>query len=58
MNIKATLAANKQQSLSEMGAAFGVITREDMASSGANNIPSLLRSDAPCDLVQRSVLAG
>ena len=47
MNIKATLAANKEQSLSEVGAALCAITREDMASSGANNIPSLLRSDAP-----------
>ncbi|HEV8416345.1 MAG TPA: hypothetical protein VGQ49_22320 [Bryobacteraceae bacterium] len=37
MNIEATLAANKEQSLSEMGAALCVITREDMASSGANN---------------------
>jgi hypothetical protein len=37
MNIDANLAANKEQSLSEMGAALCVITREDMASSGANN---------------------
>lgn len=37
MNIKAPLAANKEQSLSEVGAALCVITREDMASSGANN---------------------
>ncbi len=37
MNIKAPLAANKEQALSKAGVALCVITREDMASSGANN---------------------
>ena len=43
MKLKVTSAANKEQSLSKVGAALYVITREDIASSGANNIPDLLR---------------
>ena len=43
MKLKVTSAANKEQSLSKVGAALFVITREDIASSGANNIPDLLR---------------
>ncbi len=43
VQLKATSATNKQQSLSTVGAALHVITREDIASSGANNIPNLLR---------------
>lgn len=43
MQLKVTSASNKEQSLSKVGAALYVITREDIASSGANNIPDLLR---------------
>jgi iron complex outermembrane receptor protein len=43
MKLKVTSAANKEQTLSKVGAALYVITREDIASSGANNIPDLLR---------------
>lgn len=43
VQLKVTSAINKQQSLSTVGAALHVITREDIASSGANNIPNLLR---------------
>ena len=43
MKLTVTSAANKEQTLSKVGAAIYVITREDIASSGANNIPDLLR---------------
>ena len=43
MKLKVTSASNKEESLSKVGAALYVITREDIASSGANNIPDLLR---------------
>ena len=43
MKLTVTSAANKEQPLSKVGAALYVITREDIASSGANNIPDLLR---------------
>ena len=43
MKLRVTSAGNKEQSLSKVGAALFVITREDIASSGANNIPDLLR---------------
>ncbi len=43
MQLKVTSANNKEQSLSKVGAALYVITRGDIASSGANNIPDLLR---------------
>jgi iron complex outermembrane recepter protein len=43
MKLTVTSAANKEESLSKVGAALYVITREDIASSGANNIPDLLR---------------
>jgi hypothetical protein len=43
MQLKVTSATNKEQSLSTVGAVLYVITREDIASSGANNIPDLLR---------------
>ena len=43
MKLTVTSAANKEQSLSKVGAALYVITREDIASSGANNIPDRLR---------------
>ncbi|MCU1337804.1 MAG: ligand-gated TonB-dependent outer rane channel [Bryobacterales bacterium] len=43
MKLRVTSAANKEQALSKVGAALFVITREDIASSGANNIPDLLR---------------
>jgi iron complex outermembrane recepter protein len=43
LKLRVTSAANKEQSLSKVGAALYVITREDIASSGANNIPDLLR---------------
>ncbi len=43
MKLKVTSASNKEQALSKVGAAIYVITREDIASSGANTIPDLLR---------------
>jgi iron complex outermembrane receptor protein len=43
MKLTVTSAGDKEQSLSKVGAALFVITREDIASSGANNIPDLLR---------------
>jgi iron complex outermembrane recepter protein len=43
LKLKVTSAGNKEQALSKVGAALYVITREDIASSGANNIPDLLR---------------
>jgi iron complex outermembrane receptor protein len=43
MKLTVTSAANKEEPLSKVGAALYVITREDIASSGANNIPDLLR---------------
>jgi len=43
MKLTVTSAANKEEPLSKVGAALFVITREDIASSGANNIPDLLR---------------
>ena len=43
LKLRVTSASNKEQSLSKVGAALFVITREDIASSGANNIPDLLR---------------
>ena len=43
LKLRVTSAGNKDQALSKVGAAIYVITREDIASSGANNIPDLLR---------------
>ena len=43
MKLTVTSAANKEEPLSKVGAALYVITREDIASSGANNIQDLLR---------------
>ena len=43
MQLRVTSATDKEQPLSKVGAALYVITREDIASSGANNIPDLLR---------------
>jgi iron complex outermembrane receptor protein len=43
MKLKVTSASNKEEPLSKVGAALYVITREDIASSGANSIPDLLR---------------
>ena len=43
MKLKVRSVANKKQALSKVWATFYVITREDIASSGANNVPDLLR---------------
>ena len=43
MKLQVTSARNKEQSLSRVEPALLVITREDIASSGANKIPDLLR---------------
>ncbi len=43
LKLRVTSASNKEQALSKVGAALYVITREDIASSGANTIPDLLR---------------
>jgi len=45
MKLKVTLAANKEQPLSKVGAVVYVMTHEDTASSGANNIPNRKRMD-------------
>ncbi len=42
LKLRVTSASNKEQALSKVGAALYVITREDIASSGANTIPDLL----------------
>jgi iron complex outermembrane recepter protein len=52
MNLRVTSAANKEEPLSKVGAALYVITREDVASSGANNIPDLLRLVPGVEVVQ------
>ena len=43
MNIKVTSVSKKEQKLSRVAAAVFVITQEDIARSGATNIPDLLR---------------
>jgi len=43
MNIQVTSVSKKEQKLSRTGAAVYVITQEDIHSSGASNIPDLLR---------------
>ena len=45
MQLKVTSATNQEQSLSKVGAALYVSTREDIASSGANNILRRKRMD-------------
>ena len=45
MRLRVTSASRKEEALSNMGAALFVITREDIASSGANSIPDLTASD-------------
>ena len=43
MKRRLTSAANKEQSLAKVGAVVYVMTHEDTASSGANNIPNRKR---------------
>jgi hypothetical protein len=43
MNMEVTSVSKKEQKLSEVAAAIFVITPEDIARSGATNIPDLLR---------------
>jgi iron complex outermembrane receptor protein len=43
MKLRVTSASRKEEALSNVGAALFLITREDIASSGANSIPDLLR---------------
>jgi len=43
LKLRVTSASKKEQSLSRVGAALYVLTREDIASSGAHTIPDLLR---------------
>ena len=52
MQLTVTSASNKEQPLSKVGAALFVLTREDIASSGATNIPDLLRLVPGVDVAQ------
>ncbi|MGB6667020.1 MAG: TonB-dependent receptor plug domain-containing protein, partial [Candidatus Acidiferrum sp.] len=52
MNIKVTSASKKEQKLSQVAAAIFVITQEDIRSSGALNIPDLLRMVPGLDVAQ------
>lgn len=52
LKLRVTSASNKEQALSRVGAALYVITREDIASSGANTIPDLLRLVPGVDVQQ------
>src|SRR5689334_22365779 len=52
LKLRVTSASNKEQALSRVGAALYVITRDDIASSGANTIPDLLRLVPGVDVQQ------
>jgi iron complex outermembrane recepter protein len=52
MNIKVTSVSRKEQKMSEAAAAIFVITQEDIARSGATNIPDLLRMVPGMDVSQ------
>jgi iron complex outermembrane receptor protein len=52
MNMEVTSVSKKEQKLSEVTAAIFVITPEDIAHSGATNIPDLLRMVPGMDVAQ------
>jgi iron complex outermembrane receptor protein len=52
MNMEVTSVSKKEQKLSEVAAAIFVITPEDIARSGATNIPDLLRMVPGMDVAQ------
>jgi iron complex outermembrane receptor protein len=52
MNMEVTSVSKKEQKLSEVAAAIFVITSEDIARSGATNIPDLLRMVPGMDVAQ------
>jgi iron complex outermembrane receptor protein len=52
MNMEVTSASKKEQKLSQVAAAIFVITQEDIRSSGALNIPDLLRMVPGLDVAQ------
>jgi iron complex outermembrane receptor protein len=52
MNLEVTSASKKEQKLSQVAAAIFVITQEDIRSSGALNIPDLLRMVPGLDVAQ------
>jgi iron complex outermembrane recepter protein len=52
MNVQVTSVSKTEQSLSNVAAAIFVITQEDIARSGATNIPDLLRMVPGIDVAQ------
>src|SRR6202795_3600687 len=54
MNVQVTSVSKKEQKLSQVAAAIFVITQEDIRSSGALNIPDLLRMVPGLDVAQIS----
>jgi len=52
MNIEVTSVSKKEQKLSKTAAAVFVITQEDIRTSGAANIPDLLRMVPGVDVAQ------
>jgi iron complex outermembrane recepter protein len=52
MNMEVTSVSKKEQKLSQVAAAIFVITQEDICSSGATNIPDLLRMVPGLDVAQ------
>src|SRR5208282_1838696 len=52
MNMEVTSVSKKEQKLSQVAAAIFVITQEDIRSSGALNIPDLLRMVPGLDVAQ------
>jgi iron complex outermembrane recepter protein len=52
MNMEVTSVSKKEQKISEAASAVFVITSEDIARSGANNIPDLLRMVPGVDVAQ------
>jgi iron complex outermembrane recepter protein len=58
MNLEVTAASKKEQKLSQAAAAIFVITQEDFRSSGALNIPDLLRMVPGLDVAQIKANSG
>ena len=52
MNIEVTSVSKKEQKLSKAASAVFVVTADDIARSGANNIPDLLRMVPGVDVAQ------
>src|SRR5260370_41769184 len=52
MNMQVTSVSKKEQALSKAGAAIYVITQADIRSSGATNIPDLLRMAPGVDVAR------